>query len=207
MTEPTTASAVLAWIETQTREHDRFAHVARATEEHRLAHGCDTYHSGDGPLLGVLAAATGAKRILEVGCGLGYSALWLAYGASPDGVVETIELDPGHASLARELLVKEGFADRITVHEGRSEDVVPRLVPPFDMAFYDASVPTPGDLDEFARLVRGGGLLVTSNLFLGQHDPNMPGLEEGARYRMRLLEDGQWLTSFAGAKAISVRLP
>jgi predicted O-methyltransferase YrrM len=44
----------------------------------------------NGPLLGVLAAATGAERILELGTGLGYSALWLA----EDGAhVDTIEQD------------------------------------------------------------------------------------------------------------------
>ncbi len=94
--EPASQAAVADWIRTQTRAHDRYASVYDASEQHRIEHGgeCDVYPSASGPLLGALAAAARAKRILEVGCGLGYSALWLADGAGPDGTVETCEKDP-----------------------------------------------------------------------------------------------------------------
>ena len=55
-------------------------------------------------------------------------------------------------------------------------------------------------------LLRAGGLLVSSNLFLGRYDPALPGLAEGAAYRRRLFDEREWLTSFAGLKALSVRL-
>jgi hypothetical protein len=47
---------------------------------------------------------------------------------------------------------------------------------------------------------------VTSNLFLGQYDPTLPELPQGARTRRRLLDAGPWLTTFSGAKALSIRL-
>ena len=39
--------------------------------------------AGNGALLGALSAAAGARRIVELGTALGYTALWLAHGA-PD---------------------------------------------------------------------------------------------------------------------------
>ena len=80
--EPTTAEAVQQWIEKNSLTQDRFAHVAAKYDSHRAQHGCyDVYPYPNGALLGTLAAAHRAKRIVEVGGGLGYSALWFAYGA------------------------------------------------------------------------------------------------------------------------------
>ncbi len=205
--EPDSPEAVAAWIAQQTR--DRFAHVSRASEEHRLRHGqnCTVYPSGSGPILGALVAATGAKRILEVGCGLGYSALWLAFGSSPDGSVETIEQDPSHAEFARRQFEQEGYGQRTAVRQGRGADVLPRLTGPYDLIFCDSDIDEYLiDLDHFLRLLRPGGLLVTSNLFLGQHDPDIPGLDQAAAYRLRILDDERLLTAFLpGGLALSAR--
>ena len=68
--------------------NDPFAKVAERSNAHRDEHGCDTYPSThDAPLVAAIAKAIGAKRILEVGCGFGYSALWLANGAGPSARV------------------------------------------------------------------------------------------------------------------------
>ena len=78
--EPKSPEQVQQWIEKHARQHDRFAHVAAKYDGHRVAHGCyDVYPYPNGALLGTLAATHRARRILEVGCGLGYSALWFAY--------------------------------------------------------------------------------------------------------------------------------
>ena len=57
---------------------DPYAHVYRASEEHRESHGeqCGVYPSSplSMRLVSLLIRATAAKRILEIGCGLGYSA-------------------------------------------------------------------------------------------------------------------------------------
>ncbi len=64
------------------------------------------------------------------------------------------------------------------------------------------------DLDEFLRLLAPGGMLVTSNLFLGQHLPSgHPWLAAGAQYRRRILDDRRLRTAFLpDGKAISVRI-
>jgi predicted O-methyltransferase YrrM len=94
----------------------------------------------------------------------------------------------------------------VTVHEGDAGVVLGELDGPFDLIFYDAFVPTPPDLEAFERLLRPGGVLVSSNLFLGRYVPHLPKLNEGARYREALVGGEAWLTAFSGHKAVSVRV-
>src|SRR2546426_12767155 len=103
LNEPKSAAAVKRWIEKHTRSSDRFAYVADKYEPHRREHGCyDVYPSSNGPLLGALAAAARPKRLLELGCGLGYSSLWLAYGGGPRAYVEKNWASKEHTQKNRE---------------------------------------------------------------------------------------------------------
>jgi predicted O-methyltransferase YrrM len=202
--EPTTALDVAAWIEETTAARDRFRHVAKASVAHRQEHGCDVYPGHEAPLFGVLVAAVHARRILEVGCGLGYSALWLAFGSSPGGLVDTVEKEEEHCGLAQDIFERESLDQRIRIVQGEWPVVATELHPPYDVVAYDATIPTADDLERFAGLLAPGGLLISSNLFLGQYAPDLPGLERGAGYRRALLSDERWLTAFASEKAISV---
>jgi predicted O-methyltransferase YrrM len=77
---------------------------------------------------------------------------------------------------------------------------------PYDLTFVDCDPDAYLTLlDLLPQRVRPGGLLVSSNLFLGQYG-DIPGLEVTAAYRARILDDGDWRTSFLpGGKALSVR--
>ena len=207
--EPKSAAAVQRWIDKHTRSSDRFAYVADKYEPHRKEHGCfDVYPSSNGPLLGVLAAAAKPKRLLEVGCGLGYSALWLAYGAGLRGEVETIEARKEHAKIARDHFKSEGLEKRIHVLVGEAARVLPALDGLYDLIYFDTD---PGEslavLDHSERLLRKGGLLISANLFLGQFAPDMPGLETMAEYRLRILDATRWLTAYIpDGTSVSVRV-
>ncbi len=207
--EPDSPQAVAAWLERQVRRRDRFERVRRQSEEHRLTHGpgCSVYPTSSGPLIGVLAGAVHAERILESGGGLGYSALWLAHGAGAHARVETIERDPLHAGLAVETFRAEGLAARIALLPGKAADVLPTLTGPYDMVFCDADPDDyPLQLDQFLRLLRAGGLLVSANLFLGQYTTDLPGMAAMAAYRERILSDDHLLTAFSpNGLGISVR--
>jgi predicted O-methyltransferase YrrM len=202
--EPTSAEDVAAWIAGWRRERDPFEHVRLASEEHRLAHGqgCSVYPTASGPLIGVLAAATGARRILEIGTGLGYSSLWLAVGGAS---VETIERDPEHAELARANVAEA----RVTVLHGAASDVLPGLEGPYELVYSDADPrEMPEALDQVVRLLRPGGVLISSNLFLGQYVPDLPDLDRMAEYRGLLIDDDRLLTAFApGGLAVSLVRP
>ncbi len=208
--EPDSPEAVRRWVAEQTVTRDLFAHVYRASEDHRQRHGptCTVYPTGSGPLLATLVAATHASRILEVGCGLGYSTLWLAFGSAPGGHVETVEQDASHVELARHHLDSEGYSQRITVHQGTGDTVLRGLSGPYGFIFCDGDIDEYlVDLDHFLRLLSPGGLLVTSNLFLGQHAPDIPGLDQAAAYRQSILDEPRLLTAFLpSGLALSVRM-
>lgn len=170
-----------------------------ATDRHRHEHGCWAFPHAEGSVLGVLAAAVDARRILELGTALGYTALWLACGAKK-ARVDTLERDPLHVAMARAAIEKAGHAARIHVHEGEFAGVLPALQPNYDLAFFDGHAPTPGDLAELRRLLRPGGLLVSANQQLAR-----PG---SASYRSRLSDADAWLSAPLGNDmTLSVWLP
>ena len=149
---------------------DPYAHVYRASEEHREAHGeqCGVYPSSplSMRLVSLLIRATAAKRILEIGCGLGYSALHLAAAADPDGSVDTIDRFPEHVSLALENVSAAGFSQRIRILQGEADNVLPTLSGPYDLVYDDGwFVQEPAYLETMLDLIRPGGLLVMSNWF------------------------------------------
>lgn len=206
--EPTTAEAVREWVERNTQNADRFGAIAEKYGSHRKEHGCgDVYPYPNGPLLGALAASHPARRLLEVGCGLGYSGCWLMYGAGAAATLDTIEVDNEHARIAKEHFRSEGFGDRINILPGRASALLPGLNHPYDIIYFDTdpAESLPG-LDHFERLLKVGGLLISANLFLGQFAPDLPGLQKTAAYRMRILDAERWLTAYlADGTALSIR--
>jgi predicted O-methyltransferase YrrM len=184
-------------IDQDASAHDPFANVAARSEEHREEHECDTYPSThDAPLIAAIARAMRAKRILEVGCGLGYSALWLAHGMGKDGHVDTIEKDAGHVALAKSAIESAGAMKWITIHKGRASNVLKELDGPYDLIFADGDIKDfPTDLKHFARLLRPGGVLASANLYLDVEHPYMPGASGLGRYRQQIYDVSSWFTA------------
>lgn len=120
---------------------DPFAAVREATLAHRAQHGCGAYPYDNGALLGALAASANARRVLELGTALGYTALWFAHGA-PEAVIDTIARDAEHVRLAREQVEAHSMAGHIVVHEGDFAQVLRRLDPGYDVAFFDGFTPS-----------------------------------------------------------------
>lgn len=179
-------------------EQGPYARILAQTDEHRRSHRCWAYPFQEGPALGVLAAATGARRILELGTALGYTACCLADGAV-HARVDTIERDPIHATLARDNTEAEGFGERVHVIEGEFDRVLPTLEPGYDLAFIDGYAPTLEQLKAVRRLLRPRGVLVTANL----------DLDSGRAVRSALWQPSEWKTAAmleAGGSTVSVSL-
>ncbi len=196
------------WLAAQASTVDPFDHIREASQAHRQQHGaaCTVYPTSRASLWGVVAGAMRADRILEIGTGLGYSALWLAYGA-PEAGVTTIEADPDHAALARVNVRKAGYADRIEIVTARAIDVLADYDEQIDIIFCDGDVDAYGDYPAHVmRLLRVGGLPITANLFAGWYAPDMPGLDAAVAYRDQVLGNQRLRSTFLGANAISLRI-
>ena len=121
-----------------------------------------------GKFLRLLARMAGARRILEVGTLGGYSTIWLARGLAPGGHLDTLEVDPRHAEVARVNLRRAGLADTVTVHLGPAIDTLPTLTGPYDLVFIDADKKGNPDYVRAALgLTRPGGVIVVDNVVRG----------------------------------------
>ena len=123
----------------------------------------------EGKLLGLLLRLAQAKKVVEVGTLVGYSAIHMARALPADGHVYSVEFEPRHAEVARANIAAAGLADRISVHVGAGVDVLPTLAAhgPFDVVFIDA------DKQSYARYgawavenLRSGGLVIGDNAYL-----------------------------------------
>ncbi|HLQ56416.1 MAG TPA: O-methyltransferase [Streptosporangiaceae bacterium] len=116
-----------------------------------------------GAALRFIAAAIGARSVVEIGTGCGTSGVWLLRGMRTGGVLTSVDIEPEHQRLARKTFVDAGFASsRYRLIGGRALDVLPRLADAaYDMVFCDADKQEyPEYLAAALRLLRPGGIAV-----------------------------------------------
>lgn len=122
-----------------------------------------------GKLLHVLALASGAKRVLEIGTLGGYSTIWLARALGRGGRVVTLEFEPKHAEVARKNLKRAGVAKKVEIRVGAAADSLARLheegVKVFDLIFIDADKQNNAVyLDWALKLAKRGTVIVVDNV-------------------------------------------
>jgi predicted O-methyltransferase YrrM len=129
---------------------------------HSLEHGVDPVSPAQGAQLAVLAAATNAKSIIEIGTGFGVSGLWMLTGA-PTAALTSIDLEVEFQQAAKRAFADFGIpANRARLIAGRALEVLPRMnEASYDLVLVDAD---PGPIIEYVehalRLVRVGGTVV-----------------------------------------------
>lgn len=153
------------FIRESLREPDAIAR-ARA---HGVELGAAPISTAVGSQIAVLAAATAARSIVEIGTGAGVSGLWLLRGA-PQAVLTSIDNEPEHLAAAR-----QSFADakvpatRARFITGRAADVLPRMnEDAYDIVLVDADAENVIDYVEHGlRLVRRGGMVLVPRVLAG----------------------------------------
>jgi predicted O-methyltransferase YrrM len=126
---------------------------------HSLELGVDPISPAIGAQLCVLAAASGAMSIIEVGTGAGVSGLWMLRGA-PDATITSIDTEVEYQQAARAAFLAEGIpANRFRLIAGRAVDVLPRMNEnSYDLVLIDADTDSVIEYVEHGlRLVRKGG--------------------------------------------------
>jgi predicted O-methyltransferase YrrM len=122
-----------------------------------------------GKLLHLLARASGARRILEIGTLGGYSTIWLARAVPEDGRVVTLEIDPRHAAVARANVDRAGIGARVDIRIGPALATLAALQAgdgaPFDLVFIDADKQNNANYVQAAiGLARAGALIIVDNV-------------------------------------------
>ncbi|BDB39995.1 MULTISPECIES: O-methyltransferase [Mycobacterium] len=170
MPEEATPQAVDAFLDTTLIGLDPvLAAAVEASDAAGLPH--IAVSAQQGKFLCLLASAMGAHRILELGTLGGYSTIWLARGAGPEGRVVTLEYDSHRAEVARANIERAGLGDRVRVVAGAALDTLPTITDgPFDLVFIDADKENNATYLEWAiKLGRPGTVIVVDNVIRGGH--------------------------------------
>lgn len=143
-----------------------------------------------GGFMYLLAKSLNAKRVVEVGCFTGYSALSVAQALGSDGKIFTFDINPETMQQAERYAREAGLDSRI---EFRLGDAVAELKKftnvttenSFDLAFIDADkVNYPTYYEYCLRLLRKGGILLLDNaLYDGEVVSKQPESASGQAIR------------------------
>lgn len=139
--------------------------ILKELEDYAKEHSVPIVQPETAQLLEVLSAIKRPKRILEVGCAIGYSAILMAQYLDVGGTVTTLEWDADTAQIARENIKKAGLEDTINVINNDAKEVIPTLSAEYDIIFLDGpKAHYIYMLNDCIRLLKKGGLLIADNV-------------------------------------------
>ena len=162
MPETTDAERTAVFIRSYERPESSILETIR---KEALETGVPVIRPEAGRLLSFFTEMTAPKRVLEVGCAVGYSALLMLESMPEDGTILTIEHDGARAEKARENFRRAGKEDRISLTEGDAGEILAKLEGSFDLVFMDAAKAQYITwLPDVKRLLAPGGLLISDNI-------------------------------------------
>ncbi|MCW4458090.1 O-methyltransferase [Microbacterium sp. MPKO10] len=136
--------------------------AVRAARAQSLELGVAPVSPATGAQLAVIAAASSARNIMEIGTGCGVSGLWML-SAQPRSILTTIDSESEHLGAARSAFSDAGIGSaRTRLITGKARDVLPRMnEDSYDLVLVDAD---PSDVIENVehalRLARTGGTVL-----------------------------------------------
>jgi caffeoyl-CoA O-methyltransferase len=118
-----------------------------------------------GRLLYLITQLCGAKRVFEMGSAIGYSTLWFARAAGPEGEIYYTDSDPGNLQRARQYFERAGVADRIRQLTGDAIESFDKTPGTFDLILIDLNKQQyPEALEKAVPRLKNGGVLMTDNV-------------------------------------------
>ena len=118
-----------------------------------------------GRVLSIISKLIRPNFILEIGTYTGYSALCLAEGLDPDGVLHTIDINEELVDFQRRYFNKSAYGPQILQHLGPAADIIPTLDTKFDLIFIDAD--KPNYIVYFNQIIdklNPGGVILSDNV-------------------------------------------
>ena len=170
-----------------------------------------------GPLVGrllfQLAVVSGAKNVIELGSGFGYSAYWFAKAVGGDGGVIFTDTSAENARMAADYFSRAGIMDRLKMITGDALSVLEESRGGFDVIFNDIDKEYyPLVVDAAYEKLRSGGIFITDNVLWSGRvltDDVSAGTEGVREFTRRLLAHGGFFTSIIPLRdglSVSVKL-
>lgn len=148
-------------------------HLKRLTREShlRLINGRMVSGHLQGRLLKMLTQLCAPKLAVELGTFTGYSGLCIAEGLPENGRLVTIEVDDELEDFIRRQLESSEYGRKVELRIGNAINVCREFADAsVDLIFIDADKRQyPEYLDEAARMIRPGGLIIVDNTLWSGH--------------------------------------
>jgi predicted O-methyltransferase YrrM len=170
------------------------------------AHAQETKFPIIGPAAGhfcyLLARATGARSVFEMGSGFGYSTAWFARAVEENGggTVHHVVWDETLSQHARAHLHALGFDATMRYHVGEAVQTLTGMEAEFDIIFNDIDKDAyPASLPVIKQRLRSGGLLIIDNMLWSGRifdEADTSPATQGVREFTRLItNDPDWTVS------------
>lgn len=147
-----------------------------------------------GYFLNTLVTISDAKRVLEVGTFVGYSALMMASALPEGGEVITCDVSEEFTSIAKKHWARHPAGRKIDLRLGPAVETLDGLDPPFDLVFIDADKKNyPIYYEKALELLSPRGVIVVDNVLWGGRvlgpDDAEGEMEESATGTIKRLND------------------
>jgi caffeoyl-CoA O-methyltransferase len=134
-------------------------------EEYAAQHRFPIVGRATGRFLEVAARSIGARRVMELGSGYGYSAYWFARAVGEQGEIVCTDGDPANAERAQQYLTRAGVWSRIRYRVGDALAGFAEETGEFDIVYCDVDKQGYPDCWRTARdRIRVGGLWLCDNV-------------------------------------------
>uniref|UniRef100_L7J323 O-methyltransferase n=1 Tax=Pyricularia oryzae (strain P131) TaxID=1143193 RepID=L7J323_PYRO1 len=111
------------------------------------------------------------KRVLEIGCFTGFSAMaWYEATVGTRADITTLELDANMIRASRRTIDHFGLGDRVRLLEGPAAESIETLTDQFDLVFVDANK---DGYEGYVKQILDRGLLSTRGLILCDNGENV----------------------------------
>jgi caffeoyl-CoA O-methyltransferase len=139
-------------------------------EARAAKHGFPIVGRATGRFLEMAARSIGARRVMELGSGYGYSAYWFARAVGEDGEVICTEGDPANAERAEDYLTRAGVWDRVRYRVGDALEGFAAEDGEFDIVYCDVDkYGYPDCWRAAADRIRVGGMWLCDNVIWSGH--------------------------------------
>lgn len=139
--------------------------LLKTLEDYANEHNVPIVHKEVSELLKVLVKIKKPKRILEIGCAIGYSSILFASALGKDVEIITVERNEDMIKKAKENIKLAGFENNISILEGDAQEKLKQIDGEFDMIFIDAAK---GQYQLFYDMVidklKVDGILISDNI-------------------------------------------
>ena len=118
-----------------------------------------------GRVLSMFSTMIKPASILEIGTYTGYSAICLAEGLKPGGVIHTIDINEELEELVRGYFKEAGLEGLVKYYIGNAADIIPVIEGEFDLVFIDADKESYAIyFDQVIDRISTGGFIIADNV-------------------------------------------